>query len=56
MAVGSATHFSGSGLGNPAITFLLIPGGILFWASALGLVLVCLLWAFLAIMKSAAGR
>jgi hypothetical protein len=55
-AIGLGTKFSGSGAGGLAINLFLIPGGILFWGSLLGLVLVFLLWVVLAIVKAATLR
>lgn len=55
-AIGLGTKFSGTGSGGLAMELFLIPGGIVFWGSLLGLVLVCLLWVVLAIVKAAAPR
>lgn len=55
-AVGAATKFSGTGAGGFVMSLLLIPGTVLFWGSLLGLVLVCVLWAVLAIAKSISER
>lgn len=55
-AIGLGTKFSGTGSGGLAMELFLIPGGIVFWGSLLGLVLVCLLWVVLAIVKAATER
>ena len=55
-AIGLGTKFSGTGSGGLAMNLFLIPGGIVFWGSLLGLVLICLLWVVLAIVKAATER
>jgi len=56
LAIGFGTKFSGSGTGGLAMNLFLIPVGVLFWGSLLGLVLVFFLWVVLAIVKAATDR
>jgi hypothetical protein len=55
-AIGLGTKFSGTGSGGLAMELFLIPGGVLFWGSLLGLVLVFVLWVVLAIAKAISDR
>lgn len=55
-AIGLGTKFSGTGSGGLAMNLFLIPGAVLFWGSLLGLILVCLWWVVLAMLKAATDR
>ena len=55
-AIGVGMGRLGSNPGNVVVSLFLIPGGILFWASLLGLLLLFLLWVVLAIVKAISER
>lgn len=58
--VGAAASGAMSNMGrqtaNLAIYIFLIPGGILFWASLLGLIVLFGLWVLLSIVKAVSER
>lgn len=55
-AIGGGMERFGSNAGNLVMSLLMIPGGILFWASLLGLLLLFPVWLVLSIVKEIAKR
>lgn len=55
-AIGGGMERFGSNAGSVVMSLFLIPGGILFWASLLGLLLLFPLWLVLSIVKEISKR
>jgi len=55
-AIGGGMERFGSSASDFVFSLFLIPGGILFWTSLLGLILLFLLWVALSIAKAVSAR
>ena len=55
-AIGGGMDRFGSSTGNVVVSLFVIPGGVLFWTSLLGLLLLFPLWLVLSIVKKISKR